>query len=65
MLFIRHFSHQLEVLFKETEGFLFSESSARSRQFCLCGENSESTKFFIIPTIIGEIDLEVIVSYVG
>ncbi|XP_060595045.1 alpha-2-macroglobulin-like [Ruditapes philippinarum] len=50
----------LEVLFKETEGFLFSESSARSRQFCLCGGNSESTKFFIIPTVIGEIVLEII-----
>ncbi|XP_052791384.1 pregnancy zone protein-like isoform X2 [Mya arenaria] len=47
----------MEVTLREADGFEFTGASGNSRHFCLCGGDSESTKFYIIPTIIGEIDL--------
>ena len=51
----------MEVRLSEGEGFELS-FSASSRQFCLCGGLSESTKFNIVPTVVGEIDIEATVS---
>ncbi|WAQ98097.1 A2MG-like protein [Mya arenaria] len=47
----------MEVSLREADGFEFTGVSGSSRHFCLCGGDSESTKFYMIPTIIGEIDL--------
>jgi len=47
----------MEMGLRHADGFSFTDTSARSRQFCLCGGKSESTKFYIEPTTIGEIDL--------
>ena len=51
----------MEVRLSEGEGFQLS-AGVSSRQFCLCGGQSESTKFNIVPTVVGEIDIEAIVS---
>ena len=53
---------QMEVQLSEGEGYQLVSGSS-SRQFCLCGGLSESTKFNIKPLIVGEIDIEATVSY--
>ena len=51
----------MEVRLSEAEGFSLT-GGASSRQFCLCGGLSESTKFHIVPAVVGEIDIEATVS---
>ena len=47
----------MEVRLSEAEGFSLT-GGASSRQFCLCGGLSESTKFHVVPAVVGEIDIE-------
>ncbi|KAL4228080.1 Alpha-2-Macroglobulin [Mactra antiquata] len=49
----------MQLDFKQTDGFEFREGGSLGKQFCLCGGNTESVKFYIIPTVVGEIDIEV------
>ena len=51
----------MEVRLSEAEGFSLT-GGASSRQFCLCGGLSESTKFHVVPAVVGEIDIEATVS---
>ena len=50
----------MELSLAEPDGFQIE--SGMSKQFCLCGGETETTKFYIIPTIIGEIDIQATVS---
>jgi len=52
----------MELTLRQTEGFEFMMNTANSRQFCLCGGDSESTKIYVVPTVVGEIDIEAVVS---
>ena len=47
---------------KQMEGFALHEGTGAKHEFCLCGGQSETVKFYILPKVLGEIDLEVIVS---
>ena len=53
----------MEVRLSEAEGFSLT-GGASSRQFCLCGGLSESTKFHVVPAVVGEIDIEATVSFI-
>ena len=52
----------MQVNLAEMEGIEIKASGGSSRQFCLCGGDSETSTFYIIPTIIGEVDIEATVS---
>ncbi|XP_052279729.1 ovostatin-like isoform X1 [Dreissena polymorpha] len=50
----------MEVTMKQMEGFALHEGTGAKHEFCLCGGQSETVKFYIVPKVLGEIDLEVI-----
>ncbi|KAH3834397.1 hypothetical protein DPMN_107721 [Dreissena polymorpha] len=52
----------MEVTMKQMEGFALHEGTGAKHEFCLCGGQSETVKFYIVPKVLGEIALEVIVS---
>ena len=54
----------MEVELGKTPGYSLVTGTVPSRQFCLCGGQSESTKFKIRPVVVGEIDIEATVRYV-
>ena len=60
--FMNNLCIQMELTLRQTEGFEFMMNTANSRQFCLCGGDSEATKIYVVPTVVGEIDIEAVVS---
>nr|ACF39935.1 alpha2-macroglobulin [Cristaria plicata] len=48
----------MEVRIKETDDFRIQSPSVAVKKMCVCGGDSKSAKFHIVPLKVGEIDLE-------